>query len=99
MSGLRHVVTLTMSDAATDEQIDAIVDALRGLPDEIPEIDHYVVGRDAGLAEGNATLAIVGDFASVAAYEVYRDHEAHHRVINELILPVIAGRSAVQHET
>ncbi len=99
MSGLRHVVTLTFRDDTTDEQLDTIVRGLRALPDAIAEIDEYVVGVDAGLAEGNATLAIVADFSSQAAYEVYRDHPAHQAVIHDHILPVIAGRSAVQHHT
>ncbi len=98
MPGLRHVVTLTFREDTTDDHLSTIVDALRALPAAISEVEDYSVGLDAGLAEGNATLAIVGDFASVADYEVYRDHAAHHQVINEHILPVIAGRSAVQHE-
>lgn len=97
MPGLRHVVTLTFRDDTPSERLDAIVSALRGLPDAIPEIENYEVGLDAGLAEGNATVAIVGDFASVADYEVYRDHPAHVAVINDLIMEFIAGRAAVQH--
>ena len=83
--------------ADRDEQEYAIVTALRELPGAISEIENYEVGVDAGLAEGNSTLAIVGDFASVSDYEVYRDHPAHQAVINDLILEFISGRSAVQH--
>ena len=36
--------------------------------------------------------------ATVAAYESYRDHPEHHRVIAELIKPILAGRSALQYE-
>jgi hypothetical protein len=97
--GLRHVVTLTFSDDTTDEQVEEIVGALRRLPSQIDELRSYVVGTDAGLAQGNSHLAIVADFDDVASYEVYRDHPAHQAVITELILPVVAGRSAVQHHT
>lgn len=95
--GLRHIVTLTFTDDADDDQIHEIVEALRRLPSQIDEIDSYVVGTDAELADGNAHLGIVADFSSVEAYEVYRDHPAHQAVITQLIIPVIAGRSAVQH--
>lgn len=98
MPRLRHVVTLTFRDDTPADRLDAIVVGLRGLPAAIDEIEGYEVGLDAGLAEGNATLAIVGDFASVADYEVYRDHPAHKAVIEDLILEYISGRSAVQHE-
>ena len=95
--GLRHIVTLTFRDDTTDDQIHQIVEALRRLPSQIDDIRSYDVGTDAELAEGNAHLGIVADFDSVEGYEVYRDHPAHQAVITELIVPVIAGRSAVQH--
>jgi len=97
--GLRHILTLTFREGTTPEQIDTIVAGLRDLPGQIPQIRAYSVGVDAGLAEGNATLGIVGDFASVADYEVYRDHPAHQAVITQHIVGVLAARSAVQHET
>jgi hypothetical protein len=97
--GLRHVVTLTFQDDTTDEQVEEIVEALRLLPSQIDALRGYVVGRDAGLADGNASLAIVADFDSVQDYEVYRDHPAHQAVITQLIVPVIASRSAVQHHS
>ena len=50
---VRHVVLLTFTDAATDAEIDGIATALRTLPDQIPELRHYVVGVDLGLAEDN----------------------------------------------
>ena len=97
--GLRHVAMLTFRDDTTDEQIDEIVAALRLLPSQIDELRSYVVGVDAGLAEGNASLAIVADFDSVAGYETYRDHPAHQAVATQLIIPVLTGRAAVQHDT
>lgn len=97
MPGLRHVVTHTYKPETTDEQLAAIVDALRALPAQIDAIAGYEVGLDAGLADGNATLAIVADFASVEDYETYRDHPAHQQVIAERIIDHIAGRSAIQH--
>lgn len=98
MSGLRHVVTLTFRDDTTDEQLAAIVDGLRGLPDAIPELRGYVVGTDVGRSDGNASLAIVADFESWDGYVAYRDHPRHVAVGTDLIIPVLAGRSAVQHE-
>ena len=95
---LRHIVTLTFHDGTTPEQVSSIADALRQLRDQIPEIRSYVVGVDAGLGEGNAHLAVVADFDSPAGWEAYRDHPAHQAVITQQIVPVLAGRSAVQHE-
>ena len=94
----RHVVLLRFVPEATTEQKDVIVDALRKLPAQIPELRDYRVGRDAGLAPTNYDLAVVADVDDEAAYVVYRDHEAHQQVIRELIAPILAERAAVQYQ-
>lgn len=93
----RHVVLLRFVPEATAEQKAAIVDALRGLPTQIPELRDYRVGTDAGLAETNFDLAVVADVDSMADYLTYRDHDAHQAVIRDLIAPILADRAAVQH--
>jgi hypothetical protein len=95
---IRHCVTLTFSSDATAEQVHAVLDGLATLPGAIPEIRSYSFGRDLALAEGNASMVVVGDFDDVAGYLVYRDHPAHQKVIVEAIRPILAGRSAVQYE-
>ncbi len=99
VAGFRHVVMLRFADDATDAQVDGVADALRTLPDAIPELRSYVVGVDAGLAPDNHSLVVVADFDSQADYETYRDHPTHRAVIDEHIRPILAGRSAVQHHT
>ena len=92
----RHIVLLTLVPDATDEQRRFLLEGLATLPPAIPEIDSYRYGTDAGLADGNATIGIVADFADQSAYEVYRDRPVHRAVIEERILPVLAGRTAMQ---
>lgn len=93
----RHIVLLTLADDAPDGRAEAIAAALRELPDQIPELRSYVVGVDAGVSSGNASVAVVADTDDRAGWETYRDHPAHQAVIAELIAPVLASRSAVQH--
>jgi len=97
--GLRHIVTLTFHEGTPADQVEAIAGALRELPEQIPELRAYSVGVDAGLAEGNAGLAVVADFDDVEGWQAYRDHPAHQAVITQQIVPVLASRSAVQHRT
>ena len=97
MAGFRHVVTLAFDPGAVPAQHEAVVEGLRGLPAVIPEIAGYEIGVDAGLDDANASLVVVADFASVDDYETYRDHEAHRRVIDDHIRPILVSRSAVQH--
>lgn len=97
--GFRHVVLSRWNDAADDAGRQAMVDALAGLPAQIPELLDYRFGPDAGLADGNWDFAVVADFADQAGYEVYRDHPAHQTVIVERIRPIVAERAAVQMTT
>lgn len=97
--GFRHVVMFRWNDAADDVRRQAVVEALAGLPAQIPEIVHYHFGPDAGLAEDNWDFVVVADFADRAGYEVYRDHSAHLTVVAECIRPLVAQRSAVQTST
>lgn len=94
---IRHCVTLTFSPETTDEQLDALVTALDTLPLAIDAIRSYSFGRDLGLADGNATFVVVGEFDDVDGYVAYRDHPAHQQVIVEHIRPILTGRSAIQY--
>jgi hypothetical protein len=91
---LTHIVLITAD--ATDEQVEAMVAGLRGLPPQIEEIRSYEVGRDLGLAEGNATVAIQATFASPDDLQAYVVHPAHQQVVTELIRPVAASVSRAQ---
>jgi len=95
---IRHVVLLHWTPSATDEQHEAVLEALAALPAAIPEIDRYRVGTDLGLGEGNASLVVIADFATIDDYTVYRDHAAHQAAIATHIKPILAGRSALQYE-
>ncbi|MCU0311780.1 MAG: Dabb family protein [Acidimicrobiales bacterium] len=93
----RHVVLLTFHPGTGADEVDAVVEALRALPEQIPMRD-YVVGLDLGLGADNASVAVVADFDDRAGWELYRDHPAHRRVVDQLIAPRLAARAAVQHE-
>lgn len=92
------MVMLSWVDGTTAEQQQTVLDGLRALPGQIPEIRSYMVGADAGVNEGNHHVVIVADFDSVDDYFVYRDHPVHRALIAEHISPVLGGRAAVQHD-
>ena len=93
---LTHIVLITAADDATDEQVEAVVAGLRALPEQIEEIRGYEVGRDLGLAEGNASVAIQATFASPDDLEAYVVHPAHQQVVTELIRPFAASVTRAQ---
>jgi len=94
---IRHTVIITL-DGAEDSLIDSIVDRLRLLPAEIPQIVNYTVGRDLGLQSGPPTIVVVGDFHSTNDYLAYSTNPTHVALIEELIRPNATGLSRAQIE-
>lgn len=92
-----HIALLELRADTSEDDIDELVAELRRLPDAIDEIRSFRVGRDAGLADDNATVAVVAGFDDEDGFAVYRDHPTHQRVIAELIRPRLVRRSALQH--
>ena len=94
----RHVVMFEWVDGVDNADIDAMADALDALVAPVPEVVSYVHGPDVGISEGNFDYVIVGEYASVEDYVVYRDHPEHQRIIAELVKPHVAKRAAVQFQ-
>jgi hypothetical protein len=90
------VVLLTLDDAA---DADAIAASLRRLPGLIAEIRAYEVLVDAGLAEGNAQVAVIGTFEDEAGWRAYVEHPEHQAVLQGQIRPHLVRRSAIQTVT
>ena len=95
---VRHVVCITWTPEARPEDIAAASDAVAALPELIPDIRAFSVGRDLGLAPGTADLAIVADFDSADAWQRYEDHPEHQRVLGQHLRPLMAARAAVQFD-
>lgn len=95
---LRHVVLLQWNDDVDAAHVEATSAALDERVAPIPEIAEYRHGPDLGLADGNFDYAIVGEFASVDDYIVYRDHPDHQAVIAEYIKGHVSARTAVQYD-
>ena len=93
---LRHLVLFDLADDAGAAAVDAAIAALRGLADEIPEVRELHVGRDEGLASGNADLALLVVVDDAAAWHAYQQHPAHQQVVTEHVRPLVTGRSAAQ---
>lgn len=93
---LRHLVLFHLADDAPAAAVDAAVAALRALAEEVDVVRELHVGRDAGLAEGNADLALLVVVDDADAWRTYRDHPAHQRVVADHVRPLVTGRTAAQ---
>jgi hypothetical protein len=81
----------------TEEQVQALHQALRRLPEVIPELRGYRVGPDAGLTEGNWEFVVVAEFDGADAWRAYLAHPAHQQVIAEHVRSMVAERVSVQY--
>ncbi|CAN5610123.1 hypothetical protein BH10ACT3_BH10ACT3_15240 [soil metagenome] len=95
---LRHVVLLKFVDGTPPEQIDGIVASLQQLPSHLPSLVRYEVGRNVGLTDGAADLAIVAEFDDADGYVLYRDDPTHQAIIQADIAPFLAERLGTQVE-
>ena len=94
----RHVVMFEWNDDVSTADIEAMGTALDALVPTVAEVVDYRHGADLGISEGNFDYVIVGEYASVEDYVVYRDHPEHQRIIAELIKPHVKARAAVQYD-
>ncbi len=84
-----HIVLLRFTPESTTEQHRAVVDALRPLPEVIPEITSYEVHLDERLDAANAHVSVHGTFADEAAWRTYSTHPDHVAVIQTRIAPIL----------
>jgi len=95
---LRHVVLLSWTPHATEEQKQAVAGELAKLPGVIDAIRVYRFGHDAGINPANCDFAVVADFDDRDGYLAYRDHPVHRDVVKNYVDPIVAGRFAVQYQ-
>lgn len=96
---IRHIVAwkLAAEDADTKrEHAEGIKTRLLALEGVIPEILEIAVGPDV-YSDTNWDVAIVADFADVAALDAYIVHPEHQKVVT-YVRSVVSDRVAVDFE-
>lgn len=92
---IRNVVVGRVHPNVPAEQVEAALQALRGLRVEGVELD-LVAGQDLGLRDGNASYSITVDLVDEDAYRVYDLDEEHNRIRRELFAQISATLDRVQ---
>ena len=93
----RHVVMFSWNETVDAAHVQTVAQQLDALKALIPEIKSYQHGPDAGVNAGNFDYVLVGDFATVEDYLVYRDHPDHQAFIATHLAGRLNSRSAVQY--
>jgi len=95
---IRHVVLMRFTPESTVEQQQAMLAALRTLPDHLPEIRSYHAQPGLGLRDGSWDAVVVADFDDAAGWRTYIEDPEHQRIIAELIQPIASERGSLQYE-
>lgn len=94
---IKHLVLFRFREDAGNAAIEAIVSGLKGLPALIADIHSFEVGRDILRSERSYDLALVSDFADLAALERYQVHPEHQKVV-ALVKQAASSVVAVDYE-
>ena len=89
---VRHVFLYNVAPGADPNKI---VEILRSLPDKVPGIRTWTLGKHQGPPGASGDLwdyALVCDFNSFEALQNYSDHPYHMEVVEKL-LPMFAARA------
>ena len=74
---VEHLVWFRLKDGVSQDETDAMMNALRALPQTIQGIEHLAVGEDFSERSRGFQLGLVVRFVSREALETYGPHPAH----------------------
>lgn len=94
---IRHVVLFRWREGVGPAEVGELTQRLGELPGRIPELRHYQVGADLGLAEGNWDFCIVADVDDPDAFDRYARHPLHVELVEQGVRPLLADRAAIQY--
>ena len=98
MPRVTHTVLLKFKPSTPADVVAGTKERLEALNGTVAGMASLCVRPDAGLAEGNHTLVLRGDFDSAEAYTAYAKVPRHLAVVQWFKPHLVeGGRAAVQH--
>ncbi len=74
---IKHIVLVRFKPGTERQEIERIIQGLRGLPGIIPEMRGYEVGEDVAHSPRSFDAAVVGRYDDLDALKRYQEHPAH----------------------
>lgn len=98
---LKHIVMFRMKEEAEGcskaENIQKLVELLKGLKDKIPVVRSIEVGVNIGRSRNASDIILYSEFDSMEDLATYRDHPEHQRVV-EVIDRICTERRVIDYE-
>jgi len=92
---IKHVVLIKFKDGYDEQLLQAMIAKLNLLCEEIPELNSFTHGKNAGIGPGKFDYGIVADFNDEASYHTYINHPAHKAVGAEM-MQILAEPASMQ---
>ncbi len=85
---LKHIVFFTLKSEYTDAQkqqaIKEIVEILKKLPSEIPQILYYEVIANEAERQGGSDIGLISGFENFDDLNIYRNHPKHIEAVKRI---------------
>ena len=97
-AGIVHIVLLKWTEEATPEQIEAVMQGLRGMTGRIPGLEYVSCGANFSTRAQGFTHGLVTRFTDRAALDAYMTHPVHVEVVEKYINPIRKETLAFDYE-
>lgn len=98
---LKHIVMFRMKEEAEgrtkEENIQRLVDILKGLKDKIPVVRYLEVGVNKGSSRSASDVVLYTEFDSMEDLAIYRNHPEHQKAV-DFIENVCTERRVIDYE-
>ncbi|GIW05349.1 MAG: stress responsive protein [Dehalococcoidia bacterium] len=97
---VRHIIFFKFREDAPAEQVEAAVQALRSLKQEVPQIREFTIGKaqNKGPRPPRYNWAMVMDFDSFEDLDAYNKSAAHDRVVQEHLVPLVEHITGIDYD-
>ena len=90
-----HTLLIRFNEGTSEENRHDVLEGLRGLEHEIPDIRSLRAEFNIGAATSYDLILMV-QFDDLAGYQNYGPHEAHQKLIKDLIQPYVGEFASIQ---
>ena len=95
---VEHLVLFKVKAGVSEDAVQAMQTALRGLQEAIPGILEITVGANFSERSQGFTHGLLVRFQDRAALDIYIPHPAHEDTRNNYILPIVEDVLVVDYE-
>ena len=93
-----HIVLFKIHESATDEQIDAMLESLRGLEGQFDGISELTCGPNTSDRSQGFTHGLLVRFKSQKDLDEYLPHPIHQKAVADYIMPILESIIVVDYE-